>query len=56
VLNDTFDNPVPMSRGAILEGTILAYGCERIPEAIRRGIAPVQVMFVDTVGREAQGE
>jgi hypothetical protein len=56
VLNDTFDNPFPMSRGAILEGMILAYGCEPIPEEVRRGIVPVEVTLVDTLGREARGE
>ena len=56
VLNDSFDSPFPMSRGAILEGMILAYGCERIPDEIRRGTVPVQVTLVDTLGREARGE
>ena len=55
MLNDTFDNPCPMSRAAILEGVILAYGSERIPEEIRRGIVPVEVKLVDTLGREARG-
>ena len=56
VLNDSFDNPFPMSRGAILKGTILAYGCEPIPGEIGRGIVPVEITLVDTLGREAQGE
>ena len=55
VLNDSFDNPCPMSRGAILEGMILAYGCERIPEEIRGGIVPVEVTLVDAGTRSPGG-
>ena len=53
VLNDNFDKPFPMSRAAIPKGSILAYGCEPIPGEIRRGIVPVEVRLVDTLGREA---
>jgi len=56
VLNDRFDDPFSLRRGAILEGVILGYSCEPIPEDARGKVAPVEFTIVDTLGREARGE
>jgi hypothetical protein len=56
VLNDHFDQPFTMSRGDFLEGIILAYGCEAIPEKVRGANALVQVTLADTLGREARSQ
>jgi len=56
VLNDRFDDPLSLRRGAMLEGVILGYSCEPIPEDARGKVAPVEFTIVDTLGREVRGE
>jgi len=56
VLNHHFDDPLSLNRGAILEGVILGYSCEPIPEDARGKVVPVEFTIVDTLGREARGE
>jgi hypothetical protein len=56
VLNDYFDPPFTMNRGAILRGVILAYGCQQIPEEARERNVSVRFTVIDTLGREATAE
>jgi hypothetical protein len=56
VLNHHFDDPFSLSRGALLEGVILGYGCDPIPDDARGEVVPVEFTIVDTLGREARGE
>jgi hypothetical protein len=56
VLNDSFDEPLAMCPGAILQGVILAYGCVPIPKELAGRLVPVRFTLVDTLGRESEGE
>ncbi len=59
VLNDRLDKPLAFHyRGQLVEGVILAYGLESIPEEYRRrgGIVPVRLTFIDTLEREVRAE
>jgi hypothetical protein len=52
VLNDYFEKPYRMRRGATLEGMLLATGDEPIPNNVIGGVVPLHVMFVDNLKRE----
>ena len=59
VLNDRLEKPMSFHyRGQFVEGVILAYGLESIPEEYRRrgGIVSVRLSFVDTLEREVRKE
>lgn len=54
VLNDRFEIPLTLNRGSIIQGLILAYGCQPIPEEVRNGAVPVQFTLTDTLHRSIQ--
>jgi len=56
VFNDILQSNRAMKRAAILEGTIVGYGCEPIPAREGSATVPVQLTLVDTLGREITAE
>ena len=56
VLNDRLARPVPMKRGAILEGKIIARGMYPIPEQANHRKVRVRVTIFDTLDRSAHSE
>jgi hypothetical protein len=56
VLNDHFDEPFSLSRGAIVDGVIIAYGCVPVPEEFAGRSVPVQITLTDTLNREIRSE
>jgi len=45
-----------MNRGAVLDGMILAYSCQPMPEELRGKTASVKVTLVDTLGDSFSGD
>jgi hypothetical protein len=56
VLNGRLEKPFNLNRGSIVEGLILAYGCQPIPEEVRSRMVSVQLTLTDTLGREIRSE
>lgn len=56
VLNDQLERGLRFNfRGDMVDGVIIAYGCEPIPEAYHRPV-PVRVTLIDSLERSVQKE
>jgi hypothetical protein len=56
VLNDQLEEGLRFNfRGDMIEGVIIAYGCEAIPEGYH-GVVPVCVTLIDSLERRVQKE
>ena len=54
IVNDYFDGTAALKRNAVLEGVILAYGCEDVPPEIASETIGLQLTIEDVLGRECE--
>jgi hypothetical protein len=51
LLNDLFDEPLPMTKGTVRQGILLGVGDEKLPDHVRS--FDVSLEFVDSLDRQA---